>query len=67
VKKYNVADTKVCETLQLVNANIGWLFLLEEWVKINTNGASENMSQAACGGLIRGTVREWIYGFSKFI
>jgi len=32
----------------LVNANIGWLSLLEWW-------------------LIRGTIKEWIYGFSKFI
>jgi ribonuclease HI len=35
------------------------------WVKLNTDGASKEEGQAGCGGIIRGSDKEWLGGFPK--
>jgi hypothetical protein len=39
----------------------------ENWVRLNNDGSSKDSVKAGCGGLIRGSDSEWLYGFSKFI
>jgi hypothetical protein len=46
--------------------HIGWTPPSLGWVCWNVDGACRD-GVIGCGGVIRGSVREWIHGFSKFI
>jgi len=59
--------------LILVVTNLFILFLLDGfpspcWVKINTDGAVRgSLGLSACGGIFRGSMRDFIGGFSAFL
>ncbi|XP_058727065.1 uncharacterized protein LOC131598487 [Vicia villosa] len=44
-----------------------WEASMVGWVKLNTNEARDNHRNTTCGGIIRGSKREWVGGFSKYI
>ena len=47
---------------------VKWEFPSPSWVKINTNGVARGSpSLAACGGIFRGSMKEFIIGFSAFL
>jgi ribonuclease HI len=46
---------------------IGWVPPKDGFVKLNTDGASKNMQQAGCGGIVRGSQGEWIRGYAKSV
>ncbi|MCI50480.1 putative ribonuclease H protein [Trifolium medium] len=50
-----------------VALEIGWTVPVNNFVKLNTNGASKEGKIASCGGVIRGNQGEWLGGFAKYI
>ncbi|GAU47106.1 hypothetical protein TSUD_403390 [Trifolium subterraneum] len=48
-------------------ALIGWVPPKENFVKLNTDGASKNNQVAGCGGVVRGTQSEWVGGFAMCV
>ncbi|GAU47307.1 hypothetical protein TSUD_283760 [Trifolium subterraneum] len=44
---------------------ISWKPPSGNFVKLNTDGASKDLSRAGCGGIIRGSQGEWLGGFAK--
>lgn len=42
-----------------------WSFPPQDWLKLNTDGASKGTNHAAsCGGVLRDAVGRWLYGFA---
>jgi ribonuclease HI len=48
-------------------ALIGWVPPKENFVKLNTDGASNNNNVAGCGGLVRDREGDWLGGFAKYV
>jgi hypothetical protein len=46
---------------------IGWTAPEVGWVRISTDGAQKENGYAGCGGLIRGSDKEWLGGFLKLL
>jgi hypothetical protein len=46
---------------------VSWKPPTEAMVKLNTNGASKEGKIVGCGGIIRGSDRQWLRGFTKSI
>ena len=47
---------------------VRWEFPSPDWVRINTDGATRGSpSLAACGGIFRGSMKDFIGGFSAFL
>jgi ribonuclease HI len=60
------ANVHVQQRVQLV-ALIGWVPPKENFVKLNTDGASNNNNVAGCGGLVRDREGDWLGGFAKYV
>jgi ribonuclease HI len=65
---YKLADKVIQEVDYQTHTliNIGWVPPLVGWVCLNIDGACKD-GVIGCGGVIRGSVGEWILGFSKII
>jgi ribonuclease HI len=65
---YGLADRIIDNVSQFQQAiiQIGWTPPGSGWVCLNVDGACRD-GVIGCGGVIRGSVGEWISGFSKFI
>ncbi|KAK2406678.1 heat shock 70 kDa protein [Trifolium repens] len=44
---------------------VGWVPPCDGWVVINTDGAKSMAHSSGCGGLVRGSMGDWIRGFAK--
>jgi ribonuclease HI len=65
---YKLADKVIQEVAYQAQTliHIGWVPPLAGWVCLNIDGACKD-GVIGCGGVIRGSEGEWIYGFSKII
>jgi ribonuclease HI len=68
LKCYSSADRVMQDVVhqQKTIIHVGWNPPLQGWVCLNVDGASRN-GVIGCGGVVRGSVGEWIHGFSKII
>lgn len=59
---------KIRKQNRLVAIQVRWITPPKDWVKLNTNGASQgNPGKAGGGGVIRDSFGKWVKGFSRSI